>query len=246
MRPRLRRWLAVAVALSGAAFASLGLLWRGLPDPRPLADPAWVQQRFGLSQWAPLDALPGPAVRAILISEDDIFFDHDGLRLDELPAALGSSLRSLRYRRGASSITQQVVRNAFLTREKSLGRKAAEALLAIKADAVVSKRALLEGYLNLAEWGSRGERGIAAAAREHLGKAPSELNAAEGALLAWLLPQPRQRGRWLRRQGLLPAASSSVRRILARLEREGVVDAAEAERQLEALARALPAPRPAP
>jgi monofunctional biosynthetic peptidoglycan transglycosylase len=222
------RWpLAVllgAVALAGAGAWSL----RGLPDPSPLKDPAWVRQRFQLRDWTPLASVPPLVQRCILVSEDDSFFEHSGLRLDEWGSAAWDDLSSLRYKRGASSITQQVVRNAFLSKDKRLSRKLRELWLAREADRAVGKEQLLEDYLNLAEWGSRGERGIAAAAREHFGKAPADLSVGQGALLAWLLPQPRLRGRALR-HGPPPQALRHVRRILRRLERDGDLDEATAE-----------------
>lgn len=223
------------IALAAVSLA-LGLsveLWRGLlalPDPTPLRDPAWVSQRFKLSEWTHLDQVQPLALRCILLSEDDTFYEHDGLRLDELRSAAWDDLLSLRYKRGASSITQQVVRNAFLSKQKSLWRKLNEMVLARRADKAVGKARLLEDYINLAEWGSHGERGIAAAAREHFGKAPAQLSVAQGALLAWLLPQPRQRGRALRR-GQVPAqALRHLRRLIRRLEREGSLSPEESER----------------
>ena len=235
MRPRLRRWLGAFLLLSGLAFALTGALWRGLPDPRPLRDPAWVMRRFGLTAWTPLAQVSPLALRAVLLSEDDSFFEHDGLRMDEWPSAAWDDLLNLRYKRGASSITQQVVRNAFLDKDKALSRKAVELLLARKADGLVGKRRLLEDYINLAEWGSRGERGIAAAASGHFGKAPGQLNAAEGALLSWLLPQPRLRGRRLDQGDLSMRARRHLRRILARLVREGGLSEDDAAAQAQAL-----------
>lgn len=223
---------ALALALAALAGVAAGAL-RDLPDPRPLKDPAWVMQRFKLQAWTPQGELPPVVLRCILLSEDDLYYQHAGLRLDELGSAAWDNLSSLRYKRGASSITQQVVRNAFLSREKRLSRKLREIWLARRADKAVGKAAILDAYLNLAEWGSRGERGIAAAAAEHFGKAPAQLDAVEGALLAWLLPQPRLRGRALRR-GAPPAAQRHVRRILRRLEREGRLSPEELEQLLKA------------
>jgi len=230
--PRVPRW-PLAVLLAAAALAGAGA-WslRGLPDPRPLQDPAWVRQRFQLSGWTPLAAVAPLAVQCVLLSEDDSFFEHHGLRLDEWGSAAWDDLTSLRYKRGASSITQQVVRNAFLSKDKRLSRKLRELWLAREADRVVGKEQLLEDYLNLAEWGSRGERGIAAAAREQFGKDPAELTVVQGALLAWLLPQPRLRGRALR-HGAPPQALRHARRLIRRLQLEGSLSDDEADRLLK-------------
>jgi monofunctional biosynthetic peptidoglycan transglycosylase len=239
------RW-PLALLLGAAALAGLGA-WelRDLPDPAPLKDPAWVRQRFGLQQWTPLSAVPPLVLRCVLLSEDDSFFDHAGLRLDEWSAALRDDLLSLRYKRGASSITQQVVRNAFLSKDKRLSRKWRELWLARRADAVVGKEALLEDYLNLAEWGSRGERGIAAAAAEHFGKTPAQLDVREAILLAWLLPQPRLRGRALKHGPPAPALRH-VRRLVARLADEGLLSEEEAEQIRQETLKTGQRPAPIP
>ena len=203
-------------------------LLHGLPDPKPLRDPAWVRQRFGLKEWTPLEAVAPVAVRAVLISEDDTFFHHHGVRVDELGAAAWEDLMSLRYKRGASSLTQQVVKNAFLGPQKTLARKLRELLLARRADAAVGKRRLLEDYLNLAEWGPHRQRGIAYAAQAFFGKAPAALDAREGALLAWLLPDPRHRCLWIQRGELPRRARLHVARVLDRLESEGVLGEGQA------------------
>ena len=232
------RWiawiLAGAAALVLVGGAALAWLSQDLPDPRPLRDPAWVAKRFDLSEWTPLATVAPGALRAILLSEDDTYFQHHGLRLDELGSAFWDDLSTLRYKRGASSITQQVVKNAFLGKEKTLSRKLRELLLARRADRVVGKRPVLEAYLNLAEWGPQGQRGIAFAARRYLGKAPDKLTASEGALLAWLLPDPRSRGRCLRRGELPSAARHHIRHLLEALVREDALtqDQADAMRVL--------------
>src|SRR5580692_6883416 len=98
------RWTALAVALALAAWGLAVLVGGGLPDPKPLRDPAWVQQRFKLAQWTPLDQVGPLAVRAILLSEDDTFFHNHGVRMDQLGPAAWEDLLALRYKRGASSL----------------------------------------------------------------------------------------------------------------------------------------------
>lgn len=222
-----RHWAALGLLALGPLLAGLWLL-RGLPDPRPLRDPAWVRQRFNLGAWTPLDAVAPVAVRAVLISEDDTFYRHHGVRVDELGAAAWDDLLSLRYKRGASSLTQQVVKNAFLGPQKTLLRKVRELVLARQADAAVGKRRLLEDYLNLAEWGPHRQRGIAYAAQACFGKDPAQLDAREGALLAWLLPDPHRRCLWVQRGELPRRARLHVARVLDRLEAEGALPAGQA------------------
>ncbi len=214
--------LALAVIMVVRAFADL-------PDARPLRDPAWVSQRFGLKEWTPLEACSPEAVRAILLSEDDTFYQNNGLRPDEIGSAAWDDLLSLRYERGASSLTQQVVKNAFLGKEKTLSRKLREMALALKAGRQVEKRRLLEDYLNLAELGPHKERGIAWAARAYFGCGPGSLNARDGALLSWILPDPKGRGRLLLRGELPRRAKRHVRILLDRLAAEGTLSVGEAK-----------------
>lgn len=204
---------------------------RSLPDPRPLRDPAWVGKHFGLTQWTPLAQCSPDAVQAILLSEDDTFYRNHGLRLDEVGSAAREDLLHLRYQRGASSLTQQVVKNAFLGRQKTLLRKGKEMLLASRADRLVDKRALLEDYLNLAEWGPNHERGITWAAQAYFGCAPAALKARDGALLAWLLPDPGRRSRLLLKGELPAAAKRHVKALLERMQREGGLQPGEAGAQ---------------
>jgi monofunctional biosynthetic peptidoglycan transglycosylase len=204
---------------------------RSLPDTRPLRDPAWVGKHFGLTQWTPLAQCSPGAVRAILLSEDDTFYRNHGLRLDEVGSAAWDDLVHLSFQRGASSLTQQVVKNAFLGRQKTLLRKGKEMVLARRADRLVDKRELLEDYLNLAEWGPHHERGIAWAAQAYFSCTPAALNARDGALLAWLLPDPGRRSRLLLRGELPAAAKRHVKALLQRMQREGGLRPGEAEAQ---------------
>lgn len=217
-----RHWGALVWLMLLPLLGGWGLM-ATLPDPRPLRDPAWVRRRFGLAEWTPLDQVAPVAVRAVLISEDDTFYHNDGVRLDEMGAAAWDDLRSLRYERGASGVTQQVVKNAFLGPQKSLLRKLRELVLARRADALVDKRRLLEDYLNLAEWGAQRQRGIAYAARAFFGKTPAQLDAREGALLSWFLPDPHLRCLWVRRGELPRGARRHVALVLERLEARGAL-----------------------
>jgi len=211
------------------AFAAL-VFWglRSLPDPWPLRDQAWVERRFGLKQWTRLADCSRPAVRAIVLSEDDSFYRNHGLRLDQVASAAWEDLLHLSYRRGASSLTQQVVKNAFLDKQKTLARKLKEMVLASRADRLVDKQTLLEDYLNLVEWGPDHERGIAWASQRYFGCAPAALSARDGALLAWLLPDPSRRSRMLLRGRLPEAAKRHVRALLLRLQQEGSIGPGQA------------------
>lgn len=126
---------------------------------------------------------------AVIISEDDTFFGHSGININELKKAFQENWQKKRYARGASTITMQVARNAFLTKKKSIVRKIKEILLARKLERVWSKQQIFEYYLNIAEWGPN-VYGVEAAAYYYFNKPAAQLNLAEATLLAGILPNP--------------------------------------------------------
>jgi len=146
----------------------------------------------GRSTWVPLWAISPKLQAAVLVWEDPPFFHHSGFNFDEITKAVIENLHAGRYRRGASTITQQVARNLFLGPEKTLRRKVREAILARRLECAMSKEEILLLYLNIAEWGD-GIAGAEVASRRYFAKSAADLNWAEAALLAGILPDPRHR-----------------------------------------------------
>jgi monofunctional biosynthetic peptidoglycan transglycosylase len=141
-------------------------------------------------KYVPLSKISAELRTAVLISEDDTFFGHSGINITELKKAFQENLEKKRYARGASTITMQVVKNAFLTQQKTLTRKIKEILLAKKIEKIWSKQKIFEYYLNIAEWGHN-IYGAEAAARYYFNKPASQLDLAEASLLAGMLPNPK-------------------------------------------------------
>ncbi|MBO4440671.1 transglycosylase domain-containing protein [bacterium] len=139
-------------------------------------------------RFARFDDLPTHLVWAVLVSEDAGFYLHKGVAFEELDAAVKDNVKKHRLR-GGSTITQQIAKNLFLTREKTLLRKLRELLLAIELDATLSKNRLLEIYFNIVEW-APGVFGITNAANYYFGKTPEELSPMESAYLASIIPGP--------------------------------------------------------
>jgi len=155
-------------------------------------------------RFVPLERISPRLVEAVILSEDAGFFGHGPFDLGELRQAVGQSLEARRWVRGASTLTQQLAKNLFLGTERSLWRKAREAVLAVKLEQALDKRRILALYLNVAEWGD-GIFGADLAARTRFGVPASELDAAQAALLAAMLPAPRRAdlavpSPWLRRR----------------------------------------------
>jgi len=224
------------VILSLAALSLLALLgrawWRHqeaqLPDLGQLEDDAWVIQRLGLKSWAPLESVAPIAVAAVLASEDDRFFEHQGVDTKEAWQALRSDLKALRYKRGASTLSMQVARNVYLSKRKTLGRKAQEVMLTTRLEQEYTKQRILEVYLNIAEWGPHKERGISEAARIYFGKPPAELNAKEACFLAMLLPSPARYSESFTARKLTRYAKRRVSQLLGLLEKEGLLEEGQA------------------
>lgn len=183
----------------------------------------------GNPAFVPLGELPNILVRAVLESEDAGFYGHKGFDLSEIQEALSDGGRL----RGASTLTQQLAKNLFLSRDRTLARKVREALATVALEVAVGKRRILEIYLNLAEWGE-GVNGIGEAAQHWFGKDARALSPKEAAMLATVIPNPVRYEMYRRRGALTPAWEARVAGLLAKLHVTGVLDdeglrAAEAE-----------------
>jgi monofunctional biosynthetic peptidoglycan transglycosylase len=141
-------------------------------------------------QWIPYRQISPLLRRAVIVTEDAAFFDHDGIDLDEIKASLERNWEEGQFLRGGSTITQQLAKNLFLSPSKNPVRKLRELLIARRLEAELSKQRILELYLNVVEWGD-GIYGAEAAARVYFGKPAGSLSTAESALLAAALSNAR-------------------------------------------------------
>lgn len=180
--------------------------------------------------WVRLDQISKAAVGAVVVSEDWAFYQHEGFDPNQLREAIHEDLKEGKFARGGSTITMQVVKNVFLSKEKTLWRKFKEFFLAVQLDRHVSKRKILETYLNIAEWGE-GTFGMGRAANLYFHKPASELSPKEGAFLAMLLPSPKRYSQSFRNEALTPYARKTVNDILDKMERARYID--EAARDAE-------------
>ncbi|MFO0754700.1 MAG: monofunctional biosynthetic peptidoglycan transglycosylase [Thermodesulfovibrionales bacterium] len=141
--------------------------------------------------WTPLSRISPYLVKAVLISEDDKFWKHEGFDFEAIQKAVERDLRERKLRFGASTVTQQLAKNLYLTPSKNPLRKVKEAILTWRLERELPKKRILELYLNVAEWGE-GIFGIEEAARHYYGKPASALGPGESARLASVLPNPRR------------------------------------------------------
>jgi len=142
--------------------------------------------------YLPLSRVSPNLQRAVIVAEDGRFCSHNGVDLVEIQDAIEDA-DDLSEMRGGSTITQQVAKNLFLWPGRSYLRKALELPLALWIDLVLSKRRILEIYLNIAEWGPNGEFGVEAGARRAFGRSARSLSQTQAALLAAELPNPHDR-----------------------------------------------------
>jgi monofunctional glycosyltransferase len=142
--------------------------------------------------YVPLSRVANDLKLAVLVAEDGRFCDHHGVDFAEIRDAIQDA-DSLEDMRGGSTITQQVAKNLFLWPQRSYVRKALEVPLALWIDLILSKRRILEIYLNIAEWGPSGQFGAEAGAEYAFHKAARSLTRYQAALMAASLPNPHER-----------------------------------------------------
>lgn len=245
-----RLWWRCLVALLVVCFLGIatvaGALWWLLHDlpgeeairayrPATATEVRDVQGRFILSVtagvsrlWRPLAQISPWLVKAVITSEDDTFFQHEGIRPEMIKEALAKDWKTRRWARGASTITQQLAKNAFLSKEKTLTRKLRELVVARRMEKVLSKQRILELYLNVVEWGD-GVHGAEAAARYYFGKPASAITLPEAAMLAGMLPNPKYRNPFLRFEKVM----GHQRRVLHLMRNNGVISAEEYQAAVE-------------
>ena len=140
--------------------------------------------------WVPLARMSRHLIHAVLASEDQKFFGHEGVDWEAIEKVIEEDRRQLRFARGGSTITQQLAKNLYFTTRRSVARKIREAIVARWLEEELGKKRILELYLNVIEWGD-GIYGAQAAAQRYYGKPASALDEVEAAGLAGMIPNPR-------------------------------------------------------
>ncbi|MEO8257382.1 MAG: monofunctional biosynthetic peptidoglycan transglycosylase [Acidobacteriota bacterium] len=222
------RWV-IGAAACGFAFLIYVVLT--LPDVRPLrasnpATTAFMQLRAAearaagrpvraAQQWVKYSRISPQLTRAVLVAEDDAFWQHEGVDFEQLQESLEVDWARGRLLRGGSTITQQLAKNLYLSPSKNPVRKLRELLIARRLEAELPKSRILELYLNVIEWGD-GIYGAEAAARAYFHTSAAALGAAQAAQLAAAIVNPRTMNpahptaRLLRRQQMILRRMGSV------------------------------------
>lgn len=191
-RRRILRRLLLVLCLILALPYLIAPLYRVVPPVSTLMVWRWVTGAPVERRFVALDSLPRSIPLSVLAAEDARFCLHHGIDWRGLREALDDA-ESWQGARGGSTITQQVAKNLFLWPQRSYLRKILEMPLSLWLELVLPKRRILEIYLNIAEWGPRGQFGIEAGARHALRKPARNLDPREAALMAAILPNPHRR-----------------------------------------------------
>ena len=186
---RLIRWLIGAVVAVLLLPYLLTPLYRVVDPVSTLMLARWALGKRVEWTFVPLDRIAPVLARSVVASEDGRFCTHRGVDWTELQASIDDA-DDITEARGGSTVTQQTAKNLFLWGGRSFVRKALEFPLALWIDLVLSKRRVLEIYLNIAEWGPNGEFGIEAGTRRAFGKSARDLTPFQAALMASMLPNP--------------------------------------------------------
>ena len=219
------------LAVPAMGFALLAYAYLTLPDVRPLriSNPtttAFMELREGearargksprrLQRWASYGRIAPDLKRAVLVAEDDAFWQHEGVDFEQLQESIEADWARGGFSRGGSTITQQLAKNLYLSPSKNPLRKLRELIIARRLEAELKKARILELYLNVIEWGD-GVYGVESAARTYFRKSAAELSAPEAALLAGSIINPRVHSpahpsaRLLRRQQLIMRRMGAV------------------------------------
>ena len=176
--------------------------------------------------WVPLDRISPYLVQAVVISEDDKFWDHKGFDFAAIKTALEKDIKKKTWRYGGSTITQQLAKNLFLSPSRNPLRKLREIILTRRLESALTKKRILELYLNVVEWGN-GIFGAEAASRHYYGLPASNLNPQQAARMAVVLPSPR---RYNPLSGT-KYIEDRAREVLGIMVKRGIVTPAEAENQ---------------
>jgi len=186
-----KRLAIVAIIAAAALVVSALNVLTDLPSRATLrAGIAGRVPRAAVRTWKPLWYISPPLRASVIAWEDPRFFHHSGISARYVVDALLIDLREWRYARGGSTITQQLAKNLFLTREKTVARKLQDMVLARRLESALTKDEILEAYLNTAEWGDR-VYGVEAAARVYFDTTSDRLDWQQSAALASMLPNPR-------------------------------------------------------
>lgn len=175
------------------------------------------------ASWVPMRDISNSMIMAVIASEDTSYFSHQGVDFHELKEALKKDLKEKSWARGGSTITQQVVKNLYLNRQKTIWRKLKEFFWAQKLDASLSKSEVLAYYLNIVEWAPN-VYGVGDAAKYYFQTSPANLTAKQAVFMAMLLPAPKKYYVYAKKKEITKWAQSRMDQILNVMVKMGFIE----------------------
>ena len=219
--------------LFGAIAATAGYIFLQIPSEKQIkgciiTTMYQVALCPGSKDYVSLSGISKHVQQAIILTEDSSFFQHDGFDWKSIEENARKNLEKGEYAKGGSTISQQLAKNMFLYKDKTLIRKGLEALITQKIEKTLTKKEILERYLNVVEFGQN-IYGVKSAAQFYFNKTPANLNVVESAFLAMVLPNPQKYSQSYFKKELTPFAHKRLKKIVNDMYQYGRIDEFEYE-----------------
>lgn len=251
----MKKWIA-RISFFVSVLSFLGIvfgvsLWLSLPNADEIRG-CLTTKMFevklcpGSANYVKLNSISGYLKKVVIAAEDSLFYQHNGFDWQAIQNSFEKNISEGRYARGGSTITQQLAKNMFLSKQKSLWRKFKEALITKEIEKTLKKNEILERYLNVIQFG-KNIFGVKKASQFYFKKHPSQLTLNESVFLVFLLPSPEKYSHSFFRKELTHFARKRMKTLLGILYRTGKISEAEYGQSIEELSYfpgAIPIPVP--
>jgi monofunctional biosynthetic peptidoglycan transglycosylase len=213
------KWIILTFSGILSIFLIAGLsLWLWLPSPQEIKG-CLVTTMYqvhlcpGSKEYTPLKQISPYLQKTVVLTEDSNFFNHQGFEWETIEKNLKEGWKKGSYKKGGSTITQQLAKNLFLNKDRTFLRKGLEAIITDRIEKTLTKKEILERYLNVVEFG-KDIFGVKKAAAYYFKKSPAELDVVESAFLAMVLPNPVKYSRSYFKKELTPFARRRLNQIV--------------------------------
>lgn len=225
--------VAFFVAITVIMLSAVGLLWSHLPSEKEIkgcivTTMYQVNLCPGSKDYTPLKQISPYLQKTIVLTEDSNFFNHHGFEWDTIEKNFREGWETGVYKRGGSTISQQLAKNMFLNKDRTFLRKGLEAIITDRIEKTLTKQEILERYLNVVEFG-KDIYGVKKAANFYFKKSPAELDVVESAFLAMVLPNPVKYSSSYFKKELTPFARKRLSTIVENLYRYQRISQADYE-----------------
>lgn len=244
------KWIGVFFfAIAAMMLAAALFLWNWLPTPSEIKG-CMITSMYhvtlcpGSSEYVPLNKISPYLQKTVILTEDSNFYNHHGFEWDAIEKNFREGWEKGFYKRGGSTLTQQLAKNMFLNKDRTFLRKGLEAIITDRIEKTLTKKEILERYFNVVEFG-KDIYGVKKAASYYFKKTPAELDVVESAFLAMILPNPEKYSKSYFKKELTPFARKRLDRIVGDMYKYNRINQAEYETAILKIQNFLsPAPPP--